>query len=655
MKRFLIIFSSILLIIFLVFIFFFRTSSGFKSIYLVPDDASLIIETKDPLSAWDKIVHSKAWQHLKTNEALADLNDDIESLDSLVNSSRIYMKLLGKKPVLVSQHYTSKKEYTYLYIVEAGKIANIKKPEKIFRSILGEGFEVTSRIYNDQKIVELLDLEEGSYWFISFIKGKLVATDNAKLLESAIDVADKNIFRNDPYFLDVYSKVRSKGLLSVYINHPRFDEYISLLSDQGENNMMLAKHVKYSGLSFDISEEGLITMESFSSSDHDAKESIVSLLQSGKIELESANVIPERLASLVKLSYTDANDFFESMLQNLEEEDRKEYLDNLNKIEKHFKISLQDNFFSWMEDEIVLLQTQPSNLGRDNEFAVVLHASDSAKASENLSFLWKQIKRNAPVKIKSVDYKSYTIDYLAFPGFLKVLFGKMLEKIEKPYFTQIGDNVIISNHPQTLKNIIDDHLNKATLANSVGYYNFKKNFSDKSSLYLYFEPPVLYYNLKAFVNPETWKKISENKSYITCFNQGGAQINQMDDMIHLQLKMQYQPDLSEWKKQYYNSSEITNLFNSSQQEDTGEEVKVLSDTIPQIIINSLDASKQEEFYDDGALKWQIELKNGLKDGSFKAYHSNGELWIKGAFKEDHPSGKWKYYDEEGELIKTDRY
>ncbi len=654
MKRFLIIFSSILLVIFLVFIFFFRTSSGFKSIYLVPDDASLIVETKDPLGAWDNIVHSAAWKHLKTNEALADLNADIESMDSLVNSSRIYMKLLGKKPVLMSQHYTSKNDYTYLYIVELGKIANIKKPEKVFKRVLGNGFEVTSRVYSDQKIVELLDLQEGSYWFLSFIKGKLLATDNAKLLESAIDVADKNIYRNDAYFLDVYSKVRSKGLLNIYINHPRFDEYINLLSESTENKMELAKLVKYTGMSFDISEDGLITLESYTSSENTDKENIVSLLQSGKIELESAPVIPERLASLVKLSFTDANDIFESTLQNLDEDDRKEYLENLDKIEKHFKISLHDNFFSWMKDEIVLLQTKPSNLGRDNEFAVVLHADDSTNASENLAFLWRQIKRNSPVKIKSVNYKSYRIDYIAFPGFLKVLFGKMLDKIEKPYFTQIGDNVIISNHPQTLKNIIDDYLNKTTLATSVGYYNFKKNFSDKSSLYMYFEPPVLFYNLKAFVTADMWKKISDNKSYITCFNQGGAQVNQVDDLIHLQMKMQYQPDLSEWKKQYYNPYEITNMFESPQ-EETADELEVLPDTIPKIIINSLDVSKQEDYYDDGTLKWQVELKDGLKDGSFKAYHQNGELWIKGSFNNDGPTGKWKYYDEKGELVKVDRY
>ena len=41
--------------------------------------------------------------------------------------------------------------------------------------------------------------------------------------------------------------------------------------------------------------------------------------------------------------------------------------------------------------------------------------------------------------------------------------GDFFGKIEKPYYTIIDDYVIFSNHPQTIKNIIDDYSNEATL------------------------------------------------------------------------------------------------------------------------------------------------------------------------------------------------
>lgn len=657
MKKILFTLTVIVLAASIILIFLLRSSSGFRSIYFVPSDALAIFEASDPTKAWDKIIHSEAWNHLSSNELIKELNNNLQSYDSLVNSNKILLKLIGQKKITVSQHFLGNNKYEFIYIIDAGKVGKMKNPVKLINSVLGKDFEVTSRDYKGTSIVELYDKANSNNYFVVFSEGKIIFSFEPKLIEKSLDaVEEKEIGLNTKY-LHVQSKIGSKGLLTVYLNYENLGYLVNSLSaESAENYKEKTKYLGFSGISFDIDQEGLITLESYTSFTDDAPENYFEMLTKGNSKIYSIDVIPQRLASLAKINFDDASDYFESAMRSMGENEYATYTSNISKFEKKMKIDLKENLYNWMDKEIVMLQTQPSNLGRDNEFAVLLHAKDSLKAATNLQFMWKQIKKNTPVKMKSVIYKNHNIDYIAFPGIIKTLFGKTLEKLEKPYFTQIGDNVILSNHPQTLKNIIDDYDERKNLGSSLGYYDFMKNFDNESSSFIYFEPPVLYHNLRAIVDAETWNKIKKNKKYITCFNQGGVGINKSGDLMHIQLKIQYKPEQSEWNKQRYNYTEIISLFNTPEtQIIITDNEKAVSDTIPNIIITDLDARKHVEYFDDGTLKLEVELKNGLKHGNIKEYHSNGELRLKGEYDEDVPKGKWKYYNEEGDLIKVDKY
>jgi hypothetical protein len=659
-KKVLIILSVSIVIIILGALYFLRSTSGFRSIYFVPKDASLIIESKDPFGAWNSIVHSKAWEHYKSNPLLSEINAEIESYDSIVNSSKVLFKLIGKKSVMISQHPLGNNQYDFIYIIDIGKLARYKKPEKIISSVLGRDYEVTSRVYMGKKIVELLDIEDKDNYFLCFAEGKIIFSFNPKLIESSIDAAEKMTIGRDIKYLDVKSKLGNAGLFSVYIVHSNFTRFMTSFSpDLRENMEAYTKEMLYTGFNFDFNDEGLLSLVGYSSFSDAYDRNYLSLLENGKQELFSAPIIPQRVASLIKINFDDASEFFKNSMKQVGEDDYQEYEENIKKFEKKLKINLDKNLFSWMDKEIVMLQTQPSNLGRDNEFAVVLHARDSSDAVKNLQVLWRQIRKNTPIKLKTVEYKGYSIDYIAFPGIIRLLFGKALKKIEKPYFSVIGDNVVISNHPQTLKNIIDDNIAGNTFEKTHNYYTFNKNFERTTSAYIYFEPPVLYLNMKAFLSPKSWSGFQKNKKYITCFSQAGIQVNESDDLLHYVLKAQYQPEVDEMKIQYYNVGEIMSLFNYAGQapEPTGlpEENKVETDTVPVIIISDLDAREYKEYYDNGNLKLVVELKDGLKHGTMKYYYENGELKIRGQYDDDEPVGKWKYYNEEGNLIKTDKY
>jgi hypothetical protein len=451
--------------------------------------------------------------------------------------------------------------------------------------------------------------------------------------------------------------VSGRGLFSVYLVHDNLNKYVATLSHEGRESFENAtKAMEYTGIYFDIAADGKIEIEGYSGFADTSALTYPDILYKGSLDIKSSEVIPNRIASLVKINFDDASSYIESSMRVLSDADYKDYLLNKMMIESHLKINLKENLYSWISDEVVFLQTMPSNLGRTNEFAAILNASDSVLAADNLHFIYKQIKRNSPVKIKTLNYKGYDIDYIAFPGFLKVLMGKSLKKIEKPYITQIDNNVVISNHPQTIKNIIDDFISGNTLKNADTYSDFAGTFSNSTSIWIYVEPTVLYQNLKAFVNDETWQKIQNNKEYITCFEQGGLQIDLAGNLLHFSFKTQYISQLESWKMPFYNPDEMLLMFEYVEPEvSESTDTQTEKDTVPDIFISDFDANKYEEFYDDGILKLTVEVKNGLKNGELKVYYPNGEIKIRGKYKSDKPVGKWKYYSEDGELKKADEY
>lgn len=101
------------------------------------------------------------------------------------------------------------------------------------------------------------------------------------------------------------------------------------------------------------------------------------------------------------------------------------------------------------------------------------------------------------------------------------------------------------------------------------------------------------------------------------------------------------------------------------------------------IINSQDTLTKDgesiQRYENGVIKMQGLIKNGLREGLWKSFYENGSPWSENTFKEgvkngktttwypngtkryegfytnDKPSGKWSYWDESGNLAQEKDY
>lgn len=648
-------FAVVAVISVFIYLFLISPDEKFQSVYLVPENAAFFIESESPLQAWGKIIHSDAWNFLKTNELLSDLNKNIESLDSAISKKRILLKVFGSRRILISAHQYKPGKYQFLFVIDLKKTSKLKRLKNYLDKLLGNELSVSQRMYYGYEIFELLNKKSGDTYYFSFIKNQLIFSPVHLLIEASIDQLDKLTLGRDLNFIDVSRHTSGKGLFSLCINYTYFKDYLA--AQMGKSNEFvnsLAASLYYTSAYLTIDESGMIRLTGYSSIRDSSSSYIKALLASGRGSHEMIDLAPSRTASLINLGFNNARRFYENIGQSMDIQTRNNIETTIQKTEQKLDIDLQKTLLDWIDDEIAFVQTQPSNLGRQNEFALIIKAKSIKSAQESLAYLGKQIKKKSPVKFKEIQYKGYVINYLHIPGIFKLLFGKLLERLEKPYYAMIDKYVVFSNHPQTLKSIIDDYETGKTIEETAQINQFIDNFPSKSIVLGYFQTPVLFNNLKEFVSGQTWNRLIANKKYFECFPNIGINLEPDGDLLKFDIAAEFNPVYEEYSPVTYQFEPLGSYF-----EDTTIQLPVIEEnpekTESEIVIDDLDASKHEEFFDNGDLKLSVELKNGLKHGIYKEFYENGELKIRGHFKNDLMDGTWKYYDENGKVSETVEY
>lgn len=461
-------------------------------------------------------------------------------------------------------------------------------------------------------------------------------------------VSPDKSFANDTYFADISAKNGSNGIFRLYVNYAVLNEYLkSMLVKPDENTRSLTNSLRYSGLTFDIGSAGNIACEGYTSINDSVTSSLKAVINSGMGNAAMEEVLPPIFSTSVSLCFSRFTDYFDNMQESLQETPYAydKYQKEIETVENYLGISVRENFMDWIDDEITLAQMEPMGLGKNNEFAVFLKARSVSDAKANLAIVAKRIKNRTPVKIEDVDYKGFPIHYMSVKGFFKVLLGKYFQKLESPYYTFIGDYMVLSNHPQVLKVIIDAQTDESYIEKRSGFNDFYSSFGRRSNALLLVNTTSFLKTLKYDMRPQLYRQIEENKQNLEAFPYLGFQLAREGEYFRTGIYATYAGEVEAA------DNEPVVVADSAVNVDSvklvvGEWVKMADSYVPVDL-------KQEFFsenFPEGRMKVQFEIKDGFRNGDYRDYHSNGKLRIKGSYKDDKKHGTWRFYSETGEQI-----
>lgn len=234
-----------------------------------------------------------------------------------------------------------------------------------------------------------------------------------------------------------------------------------------------------------------------------------------------------------------------------------------------------------------------------------------------------------------------------------MLLGGRFNEFDKPYFTQIEDFVVFSDNPNTLKGIIDHFMVGEVLTASEEFREFDTKFDSESTVFVYSNIPILYDNLYGLADASTKLKMAKNKDFIICFPHVGLQLTPEDDLFESRLVINYKD--VETVKRNMGLTSGNQQSNPQTAVTTSDEITDAIFNLKPIYPNDLNAKSFSELYANGATKFEVDLKDGLKHGRYTEYYPNGNERITGRFRNDIQVGTWRYFDEEGKLVHKKRF
>ncbi|MCP4460012.1 MAG: DUF3352 domain-containing protein [Cytophagales bacterium] len=656
MKKFFIAFAVFLTLLAAAYFYFFRVdvSGKLNTINVVPPNAVFIIDIEDPFSQWNKITKGQIWDYLKTNKALAGIRNSIDSLNASFKENELIWNMVASRPVTVSAHKVRGDNFDFLYAVDLTKASRFSFIKDYLGNLVGDDMEVTMRDYHGTEIIEL-SMDGGHERMYLYTKFNLIIVSSTHvLIENSIDQLEEPVIARDLDYMEV-SKMTDDDGVNIYLQHAYFKDYLAPWMSDGDNSQVyeFIESLIYSAVNIKVDDQ-FLTVSGYSNL-NDSLNSYAEIMHaSGTGKIELPEVVPNNSLFFLSMGFDSFSKFYENLENRIEESDDAEaYFKNKQKLEKFLKISVGEHFISWIGDEAGIIQIHPTGKDKSSGYAVVLKADDIDEAKEKLDYVKGQIKKKTPVKFKGIEYKEHQINFLSIKGLFKVLLGKMFSKLEKPYYTIIDDFVIFSNHPGTLAQLITYNLEGKTLDKNEQFETYLDQFDDESSLFFYVNSKQIVPDSKEYLAPEYWDVLNANKEYIESFPIAGMQIKPYNNLLATSISLNYMPkkEIFSWN-QLFVPMTVGALDTVMTDLPEHEEEQI---SIDDIFPDDLNDKVLTDEYENGQIRFEALLKNGLKEGSYKEYDSLGNVIVKGHYKKNEKSGTWKYFDSDGNLIRKERF
>lgn len=624
-----------------------------QQIYLVPEDAAFIIQSSAPIDDWEKFSSSETWQCLKKAKSFEEITKSVEMLDSVVKSNKMLLSLVGKRDMLISLHKTRTADWDFLIILDMQKASKMDLLKDQIETVLTmAGNSVTNRKHDGINILEMHNPDTHDIFYCAFVDNHFVGSFTSGLVELAIDSRNKPRIGLDHAFIEAEKLVSGKGLLRVFINYARLPQFMTIyLGTKNEYVDMFSNSMDFAGLYFNTDKERM-EVKGYTLRKDTADPYVTALLNSGKHKMKAHRILSGRTALYTNIGFSNPITFVNELENALSVHDKllyDSYKSSRKKIESVFGISLEENFLSWMSGEFAITQSEPGLLGREPELILAIGAKDIEDAHKNMEFIEKKIKRRTPVRVKTVNYKDFEINYIEMKGFFRLFFGGLFDKFEKPYYTYVDDYVVFSNKASSLLSFVEDYKQKNLLKDNPGFENALSYLSSSSTIFLYTDVRKFYSQLKPMMNATTWKEIQSNKDILYSFPYWTMQVVGDTRSASLQYVMDYSP---------YQPEELVAFDTDEEDEEMDEEAdteKELMSELERFYVEKFQGNVLREFYPEGALKSEAEIKEGKRHGRYREYYENGKLKFRGKYANNQPKGTWKYYSEEGEFERKEKH
>ncbi len=622
---------SILVIVGGIVAYFYFTDSGKRNaMTVIPEDAIYIIETNNLTEGWSTLRESKMWRHLLQSPKFDEINTSAMSLDSLINGNKTLDMLFSDRQLVISAHMITLTDYDFIFAVDLKKASKISFLTNYIKDIVGYyDYSFGKRNYAGTQIIELTNSISHEIISFCFIDNILVCSFSPLLVEKSITQKDSEFWTKNPNVRFVSTEIKGNKLFNFYINYSRVDDFMkSYLAESSAFVNSVSKSLYFSAFNVTFDNEKL-QWDGYTSVNDSIPSYYKVIADQSPGKFKAYEIISEKAALYVSMSFGSSETFFDKLKEVFKAEDTtkaQDYEKTIKKVEKVLKVDLQEDFFSWIGNELAFVKLQPSANANEFDAIAIIHTNDIDKAKSSMDKITKNVRKRTLglLKFNDTEYKNFTIKYLEYGWFLKLCFGKYFAKFDKPYYIYMEDYVVFSNSPSCLMDFIDDYTTGKTLSHNKEFTDFLDNFETKSNISVFVQMPKIYSHLYYYSKADKRKGIHDNKETILSFTRVGLQLISDNKMFKTKL-------VADFDESAAFNSDLENI------ESAAEDLYLTT-------------------IDSGGYKIELSGVNSAKTGPVKLYYKDSTtIRAEGRVLNGKPDGLWRSYFEDGKIMSAVTY
>jgi hypothetical protein len=449
----------------------------------VPGDAAFIIEAKRPSENLKDFFASDLKKQLPPNSWFAFADSSIHFLDSVLAESKDVLEIWKTHPLVISAHLTHADEYDFLYLVNLPRGWTERKLKNFVTEAAGSE-ELNVREYLNVNIYELKLKDSRTLTFASDNTIAMLSFTSLLVEESIRQVKSGRAINDTKAFKKIESTAKSE--LRVYLNYPFLRDYASALSENSNTLFysLASSFARWSGLKAVTDNSSLILNGKASSLD---STDLLNLLRFQQPQvLRATSIAPSRTAMMLQIAFSNSGDFFNRISRHalFAVVDRRKLMEQAN---KSLKIDLQQNFTSWISNEMDLVITEPAGSFVDNNLYAFIRAKNPSEAMNKLKAVRTAAEKRASAR-REERYHDCLISSIPVEGIVPMMYGRMFEGINNCYFTAINDYIVFANQSSSLKDLIDENDEARTLDKDSLFHSSVEKLSSASNISFYFSP-----------------------------------------------------------------------------------------------------------------------------------------------------------------------
>lgn len=491
----------------------------------VPENSNFIYESSQLAATLNHLRDQAVYKNLMAVKKIRAIEEDISTLDSLLEIDDGFQEAFAGTPFLISTHIISNDELDALFIVKLSTIGQQSALNTIQTGLIDQGWKKKRRKYLDYTITELYKTDGTKFTYLMY-KNYFLGSKTAFLVEDAIRTFEERDYENfaslNPELYGIAKLQKDQG--NIYVNMSRLDELIRTVTDREMEGTFA--HSSF----LDIAVEDNITdMTGFTYAKNGDLLANFSNIAGAPFDL--AEIVSNETAVLYHYSFSDALSWQNSMNQTLRPLDksrRSSYIEDAD-----FDVTY---LYTLLDQEVATGRYGESQLPY-----LLLELNDSDETSRFLTESSARFLTTQDDSLYLESYGDYQLLKIPFRELPATIIGKNAGSYAECFFTTYRNYGIFTASLPLLKQMLEDIRIENTWSKSLRKNRFLQRTNQEAVFSMYVDIPNAWPYIKHALKPSWEELLNQNEYVFKNFQNLAVQFNPVDNKFYANILLEQSP------------------------------------------------------------------------------------------------------------------